>query len=112
MKTIWFVLMLSVAAALEMRAQVGPNLTTNAIGLATSLSESNAIHESIVEKMTKAPPPFDPVAVAMRAQETNQSSQTAIQAAAVALTADQPTAMPEEIELLPEGAIARFGPTR
>src|SRR5438034_1412844 len=98
MKTIWFVLMLSVAAALEMQAQVVPNLATNILGLETSPSASNAVHQSIVETMTKAPPPFDPVVVAMRAQGTNQSSQTAIQAAAlaVALTAGRQTAMPEE----------------
>ncbi len=64
MKTIWFVFLLSVAAALEMPAQVALNLTTNAIGPATSLSESNAVHQSIVEKMTKAAS-LDPLALAM-----------------------------------------------
>jgi len=109
MKTIWSGLLLTVAAAFEMLAQFAPNVTTNAIGLGTSLSESNAIHQSIVERMAKNTPSVDP---ASRTQETNRSGQAVIPASAVAVAAGQQTAMPEEVELLSDGAIARFGPTR
>src|ERR1043166_4604437 len=114
MKTRWLIIALSSSIVLEMQAQVAPNPTTNNLGLQTSLSTSNALRQSIAMKMAETPPLLDPVAVAMRAQQTNQSSPAAIQAVELAslVAAQQSLSQAKEIELVPGGAIARFGPHR
>src|SRR6266498_1503498 len=50
MKTIWFVFLLSVAAAVEMQAQVVPRMSANAPGSQSSLSVSNATQHLTVER--------------------------------------------------------------
>ena len=96
MKTKWFVAAFLASAVLEVRAQVASNTTQHLT----------------VEQWSNPVQTFDLTGAAMQAQQTNQSNQATIQAMElVRATANQPHApLKQEIELLEEGAIARFGP--